>query len=490
MSTQPLPPPHILASSHRGLSGKAAMVYSGITVLLAVLACLVLKSWGPLALAGLFGLAIVAPLMLRVEQPLYFIWLLLFPLLYYDPLRLSSYLLGGSVVPLFVLITLPGAGLALITRWSTFRTLMVIALPQWCLLTGFALNLLHLDDVFRTDLYFRDFAELVAVLYLVTVAYRFIQQGARYRKLLYGLLMGLGLTNALMIIAEHYFHFGIAEAGGFMRPMGIFGFPTLASFICIQTLVLSLFGYFTAQNPRTRTICGIGIIILLMGILMSLTKTNISQSMLILAMWAFFLPKDLRVKAMTTAACLVVGLIAWEIFIDQGALWAQLTSRFSRTDTFEIRQMAWRIVLQHMDAQILGWGHGWMSATALLGQYNYNYVLFPVDVVSKAGPYAIHPHNAFIKYTYEMGLFGMGMLLAYIGIMLRGFWTAFTSVGSPLGKRLACLAIGNCVLGLLFSSLTGSPMADNYILLFVSTSLMLLANEAGWLGQEDKPVSP
>jgi hypothetical protein len=449
---------------------------------------LMFNTLGPMIVLALVIALLGLPLLLRLDRVLLWSWLFLFPLVYYDPLRIASIILGersNLAVPIFLFVALPGALISLATRWDVHRRLLPVTLPVWFLVAGFLSDVPRYKSLYSLDYFVRDFVGVVVTLYLLSICWRFLQENAGHSgRILKGLLL-VGLLNAVAIIAEHYLRFGLVDAGGFNRPMGLFGFPILASFITVLSLILALYGYFTAA-ARFERFGYLGCaLILLMACLMSLTKTNIFQMLLIFGMWGMFLPKPLKLKALWSVLGLLVCFALWEVLIDQGGLWAQLVSRFSRTDTLSIRQSAWSIVAENLDLETVIWGKGWLSATALLGTYNYQYALWPIDLAVKGGISAIHPHNAYLKYLYEMGLFGVGMLLAYVGLMVRGYWQALRVQDTR--RRMAGLALASLVTALLFSSLTGSPMAENYTLLFLSVCILVLAHEAGWFESHTRP---
>ncbi len=446
-----------------------------------VAACLVLNQWGPLFLTLFLALAIIIPLLLQFETGIFYAWLFLFPFMHYDPFHLGGLFHTPSndyMVPIFLVMTLPGACVSLVTRWSAHRRLLPVTIPLWFMVMGFLTNVFREDAFFHFDYFVRDFLGVLVILYLLVVGYRFIQQKPQNWAILYRWMFGLGFLNGLVIIVEYLTHHGLIVAGDFERPMGLFGFPVVASLIAMTTMVLALYRYFTATTGREKLWYGFSLILLAIGCFMTLTKTNIIQLLPLLGVWALFLPTKLKLRALGTFLILTIIFLLWEGFWDHGELLSVVTTRFSHTDTLQIRESVWHLVLENLTWPTILWGKGWYSSSQLISVHNYNYRLFPATVRFTS----IHPHNAYLKYVYDMGLLGAGVMLSYIVLMLRGFWGALRK--SPPQQRLANLAIASVLMIILVNSITGLPMCESYTLLNFSCMILLLAFPAGWIRQE------
>lgn len=457
----------------------------GWLALLVVGLCLLMGSMGLIVLLAMFVMIIFTPLLLRVEKGMCWLWLVLYPLFYYDPVRLGRLFFGENTfltVPMFLMATLPGAILSMLTAAKTHRQLLPVTFPLWILLVGFLLQFFRLPAIFRPDHLVRDMGFVIVSLYITFASWRTVTEHPHRHQMLYNMLMGIGVLNGLTIVVQYVSGLGLIEAGGFMRPIGLFGFPIEASCVAVITLVLSLYQLFQARTMRRQVLFGSFALVLLMGCMMTLTKTIIAQLGLVLIIWYLFwvqIAKKQTIITTTLLLLLVIGIAAGLGLGVEGQLKTQLVERFSGTETWQVRNQAWAILLDDMDWKSLLLGHGWTNDTELLGIHNYSYQLFPVDLGHQAGVSAIHAHNAYVGYLYKMGLLGVAVIGAYIWLMLRGFGHACNRHQSRQ-RRLASLSIATVCLLLLITSLTGS-LLEQYMLIHLSFVLFYLAHQAGWL---------
>ncbi len=464
------------------------LLYWGALVVVTVLSCLFLNDKGPFVLALVLIFALAMPILLKHERKILLAWIVIYPLAYYEPIRLGSVIAGSqSVLPIFLLLSLPGAIASLVMRVRSQAQIWRVTFPIGCLILGMFLSFRHWPDMVHLAYLIRDMLSIFVVSYMVLVAWEWFKENpTQARTMIMHMILAIGFLNALFCIMEPVLHFGMVEAGGFMRPMGIFGFPIEASLISLISLNLALYLYFTSTDDhRLHLIYGALALTLIVGCLASLTKTNIAQLIPLLLIWGIFLPRTLKIRAVVSALIIGVIFFLWATLWDEGSLMDQIYSRFTRVDTLLIRQRAWEFVWSDMDMETLFLGKGWLRGSQWLGTMNYNYLLFPIDFQNKGGISAIHPHNAYIKYIYEIGMFGIAMLLWYLTAMILGFIGVLRR--NPIRQRLAALTIGTISLVILVSSLTGMPMGDSYTLLFYTLIILLMAYEAHWISLPELP---
>ncbi len=458
--------------------------------LFALLAASYLGRLTPLIIIFFLGLVISSPLLVRRERSLYWIWLVAFPFLYFEPFRIATLILGEKsnlLIPLLLMACVPGILLSFLTRIEDYQKTVPITIPLWLLAFAFFTNFFRFFSLFHPEYLIRDFGFVLLALFFSVSTWRFLNENGVNKRIVFNSLFGLGMANVIAIILEYALHFGMVDAGGYIRPMGIFGFPIEASFMASIELILGFYAYFNALDSTHRRLYGLASLLILLACLMTLTKTTILQLVVLIGAWGLFLPKAMRKNATFFVLALGLFFAFWEGFLDHGALVSQLTSRFDQSDTLNIRERAWTIVMSNLDLKTILFGQGWLSANELLGIHNYNYGLFPISLADPEGPFAIHTHNAYISYLYQLGILGLSVTFAYFGIMLKGLYRLLRENNHYL--KLSNLAISTTCLMLLFGNLTGSPN-EQYMQLYLAVTLLLFAYQAKWFQAADKKVTP
>jgi hypothetical protein len=451
------------------------------TLLFIVASCLLLMGGeGLLPTMVLFLWGLLFPLLLRYENKLFWLWLLVYPAAFYEPLRLSSFVLGENsnlTIPLFLFLTLPSVLFSFIFRQHEHRTLVSITLPLWFLFVGFLTNFVRWTSLFHPEYLIRDFGFLVITLFFTTIAWRFLSENIQNQRTLFMALFGPGFLNAVVMILQYTLRTGLVDAGGYARPMGLFGFPVEASFAALMTFVLGLYGFFTAQTFHNKLIYSGAIMVALLACLMSLTKTSILHLGLLISLWALFAGFCYGKKALYKVVFASLLFVVLLQILGLGQLGEQLADRFAQKDTFTLRQTLWSIISTNMDLPTLLWGRGWKGDSELLGTYNYNYALFLVDLKSPVGVSAIHTHNVYLGHLFQLGFIGTAMMLGYVWLTLKGLY--LTVKNSSTQQRIANLALASSCLTLLFSGLTGNP-SEQYFQFYFSIILLYFAHQAGW----------
>jgi hypothetical protein len=454
--------------------------------MMGMLALLVLfKAWAPLALVGVLALALAAPLLVDASRWLYWSWVIAYPIMYGFQL--------GPVLYMLLPLSIPGALLSWVFQFRLHRQLFQsgITLPLLLFLVGLGTNLLHMNTVLKPSWLVRDIATLLVILYMMVLAWQWLRVDYRNKKRLFYGLVAMGLLNGVLIILQKISGIGMMTAGGesvMLRPIGMLSHPNPAGYGTLLALILVIYGYFSADTNKERRIFGLGVLTLLLACLMTMSKTSIVQLIPILGLWTLFLPSAMKWKALISGSVLGLGMCIWLFLIDQGELWETLVLRFSKSDTLSLRQQYWKILIENMGGSSMLMGHGYRSTTQILGLHNYGYGLFQADLNSENGPWIIHPHSAYLKYIYELGLFGFGMFLTYGLMMLRGIVTYIKSVRADnltIRTRLANLALVNLMMVFLIEGLTEILVLDHlYMLLYFSLATLILALDADWLKPE------
>ncbi len=446
--------------------------------------CQLFGSWGLFLMLILVGVLVFLPLLLQAEHKLFWAWLFVFPFAYYEPFRLGNIFYAGKwVAPFFVLIATPGACWAILSRYAHCSKLYRTLLPLWFLFIGFFVQCVLHGFKIRTNIVFRDLVTPLIAAYMAIILWEWLHRDhANGRKLLNGLL-GLGIFNAVMLIGQYALKSGMVVAGDVLRPIGLFGFPYMSAYIALFSVILAMYAMLTETIPKNRQRYAAGISVLVLGCLASLTKTVISQLLVLLAIWFWVLPRRIKTRVCTGFLLLAILMAGLAVAGVEIPLLADLTSRFSRTETLDIRLSVWRVMLEHMDTSTVLIGHGWLSSSYLLGIYNYSYGLFPVDRSDPGWLTATHPHNAYIKYTYDLGLCGLFAILSYLAIMLISLYQALRTLHPD--QRLASLAIASLCLIVLIVSTTGIPTGETYTLIYLTVVLTLMGYYAGWFSDSD-----
>lgn len=464
---------------------KIPVLYVTVLAGMTVFSCLALKSMGPAVMMFMLAMALMTPFLLRVERFLLLSWVIAYPIFY-----------GFQILPIMYILlplSLPGTLGSLVRYgWVHRRLIFHLTLPLWLLLGGYLINMTHFTHVIKPSWLLRDIGTVAVILYLVALAWQWMMVRPRFKKYLFHALMGMGLLNGVVILFQKILHVGVMEAGGatkFLRPIGLFSHPNPAGYDVLMAIVLALFGYFTAESAKSRFFYAGGLMILLMACMMTMSKTSILQLLPLLGIWLMFLPGKLRFRIVGITALISFVLVAWSLLVDHGALWNSILQRFSKSDTLEIRQRYWTILSGHMNPASLFWGHGYRSTTHVLGVYNYQNVLFSSDLNTERGAWAIHPHNAYLKYIYEYGAWAIGMFLAYGLMLLRAGGNILkpalgvTRVSRRLAQRqrLANLTVFSLLMVFFVEGMTEILALDQlYALLYMSLSLCLMTVQAGW----------
>lgn len=468
-----------------GTPFKIPVLYIAVLAGMTIFSCLALKSMGPAFMVFMLAMALMTPLLLRVERLLLLSWVIAYPIFY-----------GFQILPIMYILlplSLPGTLASLVRYgWVHRRLVFPLTLPLWLLLGGYLMNMTHFSHVLKPSWLLRDIGTVAVTLYLVALAWQWMMARPRFKKYLYHALMGMGLLNGVVILFQKILHVGVMEAGGatkFLRPMGLFSHPNPAGYDVLMAIVLGLYGYFTAESPKSRFFYAGTLMILLMACMMTMSKTSILQLLPLLGLWLMFLPGKLRLRIVGITALISFVLVAWSFLVDHGALWVSILQRFSKSDTLEIRQRYWTILSGHMNPASLFWGHGYRSTTQVLGVYNYQNVLFSSDLNTERGAWAIHPHNAYLKYIFEYGVWAIGMFVAYGLMLLR----AGRNILKPaLGvsrisrrlaqrQRLANLTVFSLLMVFFVEGMTEILGLDQlYALMYMSLGLCLMTVQAGW----------
>ncbi len=477
-------PPSPLANLE-GLNRQTAWITAGL-LLIGLLACALLNAKGAFLLVGLLGLLLASPVLLRMDVQLFWSWVFAYPLLY-----------GFQVIPVLYLLlpaSLPTVFRSFVSLGEAHRALIPhVTFPLWCLLAGYVGNLPNAQHILKPEWLLRDIGAVLVILWMMAWAWQRMQERPRFKKTVFLGLVCMGMINGGVILLQKALNIGVIHVGGvtkFARPMGLFSHPNPAGYDVLLAIGLVLFGYFSASTLRGRLIYSVCLIILLTACLVTMSKTSIVQLLPLLGVWFCFLPGPTKLRAFALAAGAGVLFMGWSTFVDNGAFWEKLVMRFSKSDTLEIRQRYWHILFDNMDAWSLVWGHGYRSSTEALGVYNYQYALFQADLASDRGPWTIHPHNAYIKYLFEHGIWAMAVFGGYLALLLRSFvgifrppqTNSYVSRRKAIRQRLAQVGILSLVMVFLIEATTEILGLDQlYALLYLSMSILVLAVYAGWL---------
>lgn len=436
----------------------------------------IFKTWTPVFVTGALFLLLISPVLIRYERWIFWSWLVLYPIMYGFNL--------GPIVYILIPLTLPGAIYSL-WRYRAAHGVMAshwITIPLWLFSIGLMCNILVIKQILRPDWLMRDLGFLLMTLYMVASNWKGIVQKSRHTRHLFFGLVGMGLFNGLVVCFQKLFHVGLVFAGGstqMLRPMGILSHPNPAGFLIMLATVLVLYGFFSTSRPQAKKIYGGAMLLLMIACLFTMSKTSILQMIPILCLWTVLLPGRLKYQAIGLGLSLVAAIGFWSVFINQNAVLDSILRRFSQSDTLAIRQRYWEIVAEHMNWMTFIWGNGYRSASALLGEYNYNYALFQIDLRTDNGAGTIHCHNAYLKYIYELGFWGFGIFVTYALMLFKSAKTFIVTM-SPR-QKLANLAMASLLLLFLAESCTEILVLDHpYVVLYFSIAMLVLSVEGGW----------
>ncbi len=203
----------------------------------------------------------------------------------------------------------------------------------------------------------------------------------------------------------------LALMGTFQYPNGLAGFLLLAFY--------PTFALFLHAEGRNAWLLGLSSALLLLALLLTRSRGGWLVFFLTLLFWAFE-ERDLlaRRRLRMASVGLFVLALAWasakgglSTYAHHAATLASGTASSAQDPSFHYRRHIWAWAFKiFLDHPLLGTGPG--TFPLMLGRYQ--------EIPYLSGLYA---HNHYLQLASEMGLFGLLLLLAFLGWL---FWKGFT----------------------------------------------------------------
>jgi Lipid A core - O-antigen ligase and related enzymes len=333
------------------------------------------------------------------------------------------------------------------------RRRLDLSAPLGCLLLFVGIALV-------SALYYKNAADFTKLVVYAEIALSicWMTEGERayLRRALSGLLIGVGLVNALVTIAQ----FLILSQGSFgvrslrlARPDGLFGDSIISALVSAMALIPLV-----RREGLPTTIRAALVGLLLVSGVATGARSFYFLAAMACALAVLFFVRGSGLKAILCCAVCIIGVAAVVTMVDQISSFEESVSSVAESAPSG-REIKAALALHQFDqSPVIGIG---------TGQYAHAEVLNYGTSMTKLGINGTNPHNIYLQVLCENGLLGFIPFAGFLLCSLRGLWKRhsleelsllllFCVIGMTLGIWYSA-SVSAYVVAVVFAGLSSLP---------------------------------
>ncbi|MBI5094520.1 MAG: O-antigen ligase family protein [Candidatus Hydrogenedentes bacterium] len=229
------------------------------------------------------------------------------------------------------------------------------------------------------------------------------------------------------------------EGGPAIRVSGRAGHSNWLAMILLLLFPLNVYWYNTAQHWQTRWLAVCATVIELLALVFTFTRTGLIVGVTILT--AVTLLRQVRITPQRVSAAALALVIAWFILPDAYKERVLMFHQYTGSESVNYRvQLQQAAVEMTAENPVLGTGIGGFGLRLLdRGSEVSDILRWLVDRLNW-NPVFYGTHNMYLQLSSETGLVGLGLMLVFFALLVRGIRNARRNYMETGDTRAAALA--------------------------------------------------
>jgi len=394
----------------------AALV--GFSLFFVILSFVKLGFQGLILCAGLLFITILTPLLLTRPKLFLFLWLLLLP--FGEFIYVLKVNIAG-MNPISLAIFVLSIPFALVLFYKEIGN-CIKSLPFLFFIIVFQLIIFF--HLFRNDVSFfnvmQQIKSLFSLIFIICLTHIFLIKNKP--DIIFKWINIVVITNSIMAILQKITGIGVVFMGGVPRVQGITGHPNSCGFLINIYLTFALYMFFNAKTKKSRVLWGINLLINIVALILTISKTSFFIFALFILITFLHLPLKYKLRSLiyTSIGCII--FILSDYILNMNIINSVLV-RFSDVSTYSWRVHIWNLLLNNMDFHSYLFGHGIASSSRYIMQVS------PSDY-----PQA---HNCYIQIIYEYGIIGLIYIGSFLFVLIKSAVNYFSA--KDIAYKITCM---------------------------------------------------